>query len=123
MWRNIVSELISGHRCICVDLIGMGDSDRLPNSGPGAYSFERHMEFSDGFMKELGIDAPDKNVILVGHDWGTGIAFDWASRHPENISGIASLEPIVPPLTWDTWPPAVVPLFRQMRGDAENIWY
>ena len=34
LWRNVLPHLQSRGRCIAPDLIGMGDSDKLPNSGP-----------------------------------------------------------------------------------------
>src|SRR3974390_2600187 len=39
LWRNVLPHLQSLGRCIAPDLIGMGDSDKLPNSGPGSYRF------------------------------------------------------------------------------------
>ena len=38
LWRNIMPQLADLRRCIAVDLIGMGDSDKLENSGPDRYT-------------------------------------------------------------------------------------
>jgi hypothetical protein len=42
LWRNILPHLEPLGRCIAPDLIGMGDSGKLPNSGPGSYRFVEH---------------------------------------------------------------------------------
>src|SRR5262249_53642821 len=39
LWRNVLPHLQPRGRCIAPDLIGMGDSDKLPDSGPGSYRF------------------------------------------------------------------------------------
>jgi len=36
LWRNVLPHLQQRGRCIAPDLIGRGDSDNLPNSGPGS---------------------------------------------------------------------------------------
>jgi haloalkane dehalogenase len=46
------------------------------------------------------------------------LAFYWAHRHPDRIKGIAYMEAIVGPLTWDTWPEAAARIFQGMRSDA-----
>jgi len=46
LWRNIIPHLTSLGRCIAPDLIGMGDSDKLPESGPASYTFVEHRRFS-----------------------------------------------------------------------------
>ena len=46
LWRNILPYLQPLGRCIAPDLIGMGDSDKLPNSGPGSYRFVEHRRTS-----------------------------------------------------------------------------
>jgi haloalkane dehalogenase len=47
LWRNIIPHLQPLGRCIAPDLIGMGDSDKLPNSGPGSYRFVEHRRYLD----------------------------------------------------------------------------
>jgi haloalkane dehalogenase len=46
----------------------------------------------------LGID---HDVVLVIHDWGSVLGFDWANQHRDRVAGIAYMEAIVTPLTWD----------------------
>ncbi len=113
LWRDIVGSLADDYRCIAPDLIGMGDSDKL--TGHDKYSFATHAEFLDGFIATLELDRP---VVLVLHDWGSALGFDWARRHPKRVRGIAYMEAIVRPLTWDEWPPASRDLFQALRGPA-----
>jgi len=71
LWRNVISHLSS--RCIAPDLIGMGDSDKLPNSGPGSYRFVEHRRYLDALLEALNVR---ERVTLVIHDWGSTLGFD-----------------------------------------------
>ncbi|MEL0138558.1 MAG: alpha/beta fold hydrolase, partial [Halieaceae bacterium] len=102
LWRNIIPELEGCGRVIAPDLIGQGDSEKLPASeGAGRYSFEVAFEYLDGLLGEIGAN---QNVTLVVHDWGSGLGFHWARLHPKSVKGIAYMEAIVMPITWDDWP-------------------
>jgi haloalkane dehalogenase len=111
LWRNILPGIARAHRCIAPDLIGMGDSARL--SDPADYSFARHAQFVDGFLDAV---VPDEQITLVLHDWGSGLGFDWATRHPDRVRGIAYMEAIVRPLIWAEWPAASRELFQALRS-------
>ena len=115
LWRNIIPHLSGLGRCIAPDLIGMGDSDKLPASGPESYRFVEHREYVDGLFDALGLT---DNVTLVVHDWGSGLGFDWANRHRDAVKGIAYMEAIVTPVSWDDWPEAARSIFQAMRSDA-----
>ena len=39
LWRDVMPELEGRGRLIAPDLIGMGDSAKLPNPGPDTYRF------------------------------------------------------------------------------------
>ena len=54
LWRNVLPYLKPFGRCIAPDLIGMGDSDKLPDSGPGSYRFVEHRRYLDALLDELG---------------------------------------------------------------------
>ena len=41
LWRNIMPYLTDVGRCIAPDMIGMGDSDKLEQSGPDSYRYIR----------------------------------------------------------------------------------
>lgn len=114
LWRNVIPHLEPLGRCLAPDLIGMGDSDKLPDPGPETYRFVEHRRFLDGFL--AAVEA-DRDVTFVVHDWGSGLGFDWGRRHPDAVRGLAYMEAIVRPLTWDEWPDAATDIFRAMRGD------
>lgn len=92
LWRNVIPHLTSLGRCIAVDLIGMGQSDK-PDIG---YGFFDHAKYLEGFIEQLGL----KNVTLVLHDWGGGLGFHYAKRHESNIKAICFMEAVTKPLTW-----------------------
>jgi haloalkane dehalogenase len=112
LWRNVMPHLQDQGRCIAPDLIGMGDSDKLPGS---EYRFTDHREYLDAFLDALDVR---KNVTLVVHDWGSALGFDWTRRHPDAVSGVAYMESIVRPLTWETWPEIATSIFQGFRSDA-----
>jgi haloalkane dehalogenase len=112
LWRNVIPHLEGLGRCIAPDLIGMGDSDKIPGS---RYRFVDHAAYLDAFLHAL--DVQDR-VTLVVHDWGAALGFDWAQRHPAAIKAIAYMEAIVRPVTWDEWPERSRPIFEAMRSPA-----
>lgn len=115
LWRHVIAEVSAHGRCLAPDLIGMGDSDKLANSGPGSYTFAEHREYLDAWFDAVGIR---ENVTLVGHDWGSALAFDWARRHPAAVQGIAYMEAIVQPGRWADLPPEAAELFAGLRSPA-----
>jgi len=115
LWRNIMPALANRGRCIAVDLVGMGDSDKLDNPGPGSYRYVEHRDFLFQAWEQLGVT---NNVTLVIHDWGSALGFDWACQHPQQVKGIAYMEGIPCPVSWDDWPDAVTPIFQGFRSEA-----
>ena len=101
LWRNVMPACIGLGRLIACDLIGMGDSDKLPNSGPDRYTYAEQREFLFALWEELRLD---RGVILVIHDWGTTLGFDWAQHHADRVQGIAYMEAAAIPLTWSDFP-------------------
>ncbi len=115
LWRNVIPELVGSGRCIAPDLIGQGDSDKLPASdGPDRYSFEVAYNYLDGLLQQIGADS---NVALVIHDWGSGLGFHWARMHPDAVRGIAYMEGIVAPVNWEDWPEDARGIFQGFRSD------
>ena len=115
LWRNIMPHLADQGRCIAIDLIGMGNSDKLENSGPESYTLLEHREYWDSALETLGVT---DNVTFVIHDWGSALGFDWANRHRDSVMGIAYMEAIVKPVTWDEWPEAARGVFQGFRSPA-----
>jgi haloalkane dehalogenase len=115
LWRNVLPHLEGQGRLIAPDLIGMGDSDPLPDSGPGRYRFVEHREYLDALLEQLEVR---ENVTLVIHDWGSALGFDWARRHPDAVKGIAYMEGIVRPIPVEDWPDQSRKVFLAMRSEA-----
>ena len=115
LWRNIMPALAGHGRCIAVDLIGMGDSEKLEDPGPESYRYVEHRDYLFAAWEQLGIT---DNVTLVIHDWGSALGFDWACQHPDKVRGIAYMEGIVRPVTWDEWPEAAKGVFQGFRSEA-----
>ena len=116
LWRNVLPHLQSRGRCIAPDLIGMGGSDKLPESGPGSYRFVEQRRYLDALLEALEVR---RRVTLVIHDWGSALGFDWANRHRDAVKGIASMEAILRPQDWDHWDNANMrPALKALRSDA-----
>jgi haloalkane dehalogenase len=107
LWRNILPTVGESGRCLAPDLIGMGDSGK-PDI---AYTFDDHARYLDAWFDALALD----QVVLIGHDWGGALAFDWAARHPGRVRGIAFTETIMKPMAWEDFPAGARPLFQSMR--------
>ena len=112
LWRNVIPQVERVARCLAPDLIGMGDSGK---SAGGSYRFADHARYLEAWLDALGLT---RNVVLVVHDWGSALGFDWACRHPERVRGVAYMEAIVQPLTWEQWPAPARAVFQAMRGPA-----
>ena len=116
LWRNILPHVREHGRCIALDLIGMGDSDKLDDSGPDRYSFVEHRRYFDAALEALGVS---ENVRMVVHDWGSALGFDWANRHRSQVAGVCYMEAIVCPIaSWDDWPEAARRVFQGFRSPA-----
>lgn len=115
LWRNVIPALSSHARCIAPDLIGMGDSDKLPDSGPDTYSFDQHYAHVSELIDALVGERP---LILVLHDWGSAIGFHFAHKNPHRVAGMAYMEALVQPITWDQWPENAREIFQAMRSPA-----
>jgi haloalkane dehalogenase len=116
LWRDVLPALEGCGRLIAPDLIGMGDSAKLPNSGPDTYRFTTHRKYLWAFIDQ--IIGPTQPVTLVVHDWGSALGFDWANHHRDRIKGIAYMEGIVRPVAgWEEWSAAATPIFQGFRSD------
>ena len=115
LWRNVLPHVeASGRRLIASDLIGMGDSDKIPaNAEPDRYRFSSHARYIDAFMDEV---VGTKPVTLVLHDWGGALGFDWAYRNQQRVRAIAYMETFVAPLTLDDLPESFHPTLKAVRS-------
>jgi haloalkane dehalogenase len=116
LWRNVMPHLEGKGRLIAPDLIGMGDSEKLDNSGPHSYTYVEHRKYLFSLLESLGVTS---NVTLVLHDWGSGLGFHWAQQNAAAVKGIAFMEAFIAPLpSWDAWPESAVETFQGFRSAA-----
>ncbi len=115
LWRKVMPECVGLGRLIACDLIGMGDSNKLPNSGPDRYTYAEQREYLFALWEELGLK---RDVVLVIHDWGATLGFDWASQYADRVQGIAYMEAAPLPLTWSDFPEAAREGFKASRTEA-----
>jgi haloalkane dehalogenase len=91
LWRNVIPHLVPLGRCIAVDLIGMGKSDK-PNI---EYNIQDHIKYIDQFIETLNL----KNITLVLHGWGSIMGIHYAMHHEKNCKGLVFYEAYLKPLT------------------------
>jgi haloalkane dehalogenase len=116
LWRNVIPQLEGRGRLIAPDLIGMGDSAKLPDPGPDTYRFATHRQYLAAFID--AVIGPTQPIVFVVHDWGSALGFDWANRHRDRVRGIAYMEAIVRPIaSWDEFSASATPIFQGFRSD------
>lgn len=116
LWRNIMPKFSKTNRCIAIDLVGMGDSQKLPEDYPDRYSFDCHSQFFEKALDALNVS---NEMVLVIHDWGSALGFDFAARNPSRVAGIAYMEAIVQPIeSWADWPEDARGIFQTFRSEA-----
>ena len=114
LWRNIIPHFNDLGRVIVPDLIGHGDSDKLPVSmGPDRYTFENTFKYFDKLLNKLEIN---HDITLILHDWGSALGFYWAMKNPEKIKAICYMEAIVSPIDWSDWPEQARGIFKGFRS-------
>lgn len=119
LWREIIPYVQNFGRCIAPDLIGMGDSEKIPHSGPDSYTFVENRRYLDALLAQLGVC---EQVTFVVHDWGAALGFDWAYRHPDAVKGIAYMEGIIKPRSWSELPERGRKIFQALRSeDGEQM--
>jgi haloalkane dehalogenase len=119
LWRNVMPHVEGLGRLIACDLIGMGGSDKLDDSGPDRYHYAEQRDYLFALWDEL--DLGDK-VILVLHDWGSALGFDWANRHRDRVAGIAYMEAVAMPIEWSDFPGPMRSVFQGFRSpDGESM--
>jgi haloalkane dehalogenase len=115
LWRNIIPRLLHLGRCVAPDFVGMGLSAAAPN---GSYRLRDHQCYVDAWLDLVGVR---DNIILVVHDWGSAIGFNWAQRHPDKVKALVYMESIVRPfLSWEEWPDNTRSSRHNVRPQARN---
>jgi haloalkane dehalogenase len=113
LWRNVMPHLEGLGRLVAADLIGMGASDKLADSGPDRYHYAEQRDYLFALWDEL--DLGDR-VIFVLHDWGSALGFDWANRHRDRVAGIAYMEAVTMPIDWSDFPGPMRTVFQGFRS-------
>jgi len=115
LWRNVMPHCAGLGRLIACDLIGMGDSDKLSDSGPQRYTYAEQRDYLFALWDQLNLG---DRIIFVIHDWGSALGFDWASQHRDRVAGIVYMEGIVTPVTWADWPENARRAFQGFRSEG-----
>lgn len=89
LWRNIIPYLAPLGRCIAVDLIGFGKSDKPDIE----YSIKNHIQYVEQFIKKLNL----KNITLVLHGFGSIAGLEYAMHHEDNCKGLVFYEAYLRP--------------------------
>jgi haloalkane dehalogenase len=113
LWRNVMPHLEGLGRLIACDLIGMGASDKLDDSGPDRYHYAEQRDHL--FKLWDALDLGDR-VIFVLHDWGSALGFDWANQHRDRVAGIAYMEAVAMPIDWSDFPGPMQKVFQGFRS-------
>ena len=77
-WRNFIKDLSRDHRCLAVDHIGCGRSDK-PLHYP--YTLGQHIDNLVALIDRLDL----RNITLFGHDWGGCIGMGAAVARPDRF--------------------------------------
>lgn len=108
LWRGVIPYLTKLGRCIAPDLIGMDKSDK-PDIG---YRLTDHARYLDALFDDvLKLD----RITFVLHDWGGALGLYYARRNPQKVKGVAFMEAIVRPFSWDDWPEQAKEPFQGFR--------
>ncbi len=111
LWRNIIPHVQHLGRCLAPDLIGMGQSGKIP--GVSAYRFVDHYRYLEAWLAAVGVT---DRVTFVIHDWGSALGFHWGYQHQDAVRGFAYMEALVCPLTWASWPESARDIFQALRS-------
>jgi haloalkane dehalogenase len=115
LWRNVMPHCRGLGRLIACDLIGMGDSEKLTPSGPDRYHYAEQRDYLFALWDALKLG---ERIVMVLHDWGSALGFEWVSRNRERVQGLAYMEAIVKPLNWPHWPERGRQTFQNFRSPA-----
>ena len=119
LWRDVMPHLAGKGRLIAPDLLGMGDSDKLPDSDSESYTFEEHRKCLFALLDELNVS---EDVTIVCHDWGSVLGLHWAHTHASALKGIVFMESIVGNMKWSPNDDSAKELFQALRSsDGEEM--
>lgn len=117
-WRNIIAYLAHRHRCLAIDLPGMGRSDVIFPSGPSTYAFQDQMDFL-GITLDLLV--PDGRFVLVGHELGGTMAIEYTRMNPGRVAGLVLVEAAFRVSNDEQFDDDLRKLIIDVRGEAGEL--
>jgi pimeloyl-ACP methyl ester carboxylesterase len=112
-WHKIMPALAKNYTVIAPDLRGLGDSSK-PLTG---YDGKTLAEDIHQLVTKLGF----KTIFLVGHDWGTQVAYSYAAEHPTEVKRLAVMELTIPGFAPPGRPPLWWGIFHQTPDVPEAL--
>ncbi len=106
LFRGMVRDLAIKHRCIAIDLLGFGLSDK-PHKW--SYSPEAQARNVSHLLQSLNLS----HVTLVGHEFGGPILLDWALDHPDRVNAACLIN------SW-MWPLRDIPEVKRIQAALAN---
>lgn len=121
-WRDVIPGVAAHRRVLAPDLLGMGRSSRLADAGrfdgPAGdgtgYDWDTHLAAIAAFLDTLPPHA------MVAHDWGASFAVRYALDHPDRVTELVLLEPLVLAETWEDYDPARRARFEAFRDPVRG---
>ncbi|KEF59002.1 uncharacterized protein A1O9_03845 [Exophiala aquamarina CBS 119918] len=114
IWRNVIPHLSSIARCLAPDLVGFGDSGKMPAN---TYYLRDHVRYFGAFMDTLLPESTDPGkLFFVLQDWGSAIGFNWASQNEERVAGLVFMEFMLADMKLDNLPTSGQ-IFRDFRTE------
>src|SRR5215831_6006514 len=112
-WHKVMPALAKNYTVIAPDLRGLGDSSK-PLTG---YDGKTVAEDIHQLVTKLGY----KTILLVGHDWGTQVAYSYAAAHPMEVKRLAVMELTIPGFSPPGRPPLWWGVFHQVTDVPEAL--
>ncbi|MDY7013354.1 MAG: alpha/beta hydrolase [Cyanobacteriota bacterium] len=78
-WRHQIPEFASDYQVVALDLRGYNESEKPQEIE--AYRMQELMRDVEGVISGLGYES----CVLVGHDWGGAIAWNFAYEYPQRV--------------------------------------
>jgi len=114
LYRDVIAALKPTHRCLALDHMGMGLSDR-PDETRYRYTLDSRVADLTAFIDKM---VPEEPVTLIVHDWGGAIGCAWAVRNPHRVKRLVVLNTAAFPMLAGKSLPNVLKFVRGSRIGA-----
>jgi len=112
LYRKLIENLSSDFRCIAVDHLGLGLSQKPKTA---EYSPAAHTRRLEALINELGL----RDVTVVGHDFGASIGMDWAARNPDRFRDMVLFNSWL----WSLHKSLVIRCVTQVATSSLNLYW